>query len=214
MTRMDRVFLWLVFAPVLPILLFLAGWWGSLPLAPENRIVVFCLLGLALGIAADFLFLKKLLARGYQQPLWLLAGVYGFYMIGLFGFQMGVPLLNVLPGLVAGFYAGRQALLAGWDEPTQRLRLRQVTRFSLAVLAVICAVSAWLALSDPTTGRNLQGMLGLEQEVTRPMLWGIILIGGALLLVLQVILVRLGARLAHRLPIAYDSSPAYSRRVN
>ena len=48
MTRLDRALLALIYAPALPVLLFLLGWWGSLKLLPGETVSTFALGGLAL----------------------------------------------------------------------------------------------------------------------------------------------------------------------
>ncbi len=77
-------------------------------------------------------------------------------------------------------------------------RLRQTQSLLFFVLFAICGASAYLALSDTHTAANLEGMLSLGFPLTQPMLLAIILAGGALLLVLQAVLVKGLASLAYR----------------
>ena len=49
MTWRDRALLALIYAPVLPVLLFLLGWWGSLKLIPGVTVSAFALGGLGHG---------------------------------------------------------------------------------------------------------------------------------------------------------------------
>jgi hypothetical protein len=53
------------------------------------------------------------------------------------------------------------------------------------ILGGVCIVSASIALVDPSTAHNLQGMLGLSFLVTHGMIIGIILAGGAAILTLD-----------------------------
>jgi drug/metabolite transporter (DMT)-like permease len=89
MRRFDKYFLTLVYAPVLPILFFLAFWWGSLQIVSQNKIPLLALCGVATGIIADFFVLKRLIKNGYKQPAALLAAIYLFYSVGFFGFFYG-----------------------------------------------------------------------------------------------------------------------------
>jgi hypothetical protein len=65
-------------------------------------------------------------------------------------------------------------------------------------LAFICAASAIFALIDPYTEANLQGMLALPFDVTRGMVIGLILIGGAALLILNWRLTSASARFSYK----------------
>ncbi len=49
-------------------------------------------------------------------------------------------------------------------------------------MAFICTSSAFLALRDPTTAANIEGMLCLTFEVTQEMIIALIVVGGAGLL--------------------------------
>jgi hypothetical protein len=66
------------------------------------------------------------------------------------------------------------------------------------ILALVCGASATVALIDPYTADNLEGMLGLSFHVTMPMIVGIILIGGSLLLVMQWWLTKKSVELTYR----------------
>jgi hypothetical protein len=62
---------------------------------------------------------------------------------------------------------------------------RHTCVFTTGVLAAVCVLSAVIALVDPYTSLDLQRMLGLQFEVTRLMLAGVIATGGIALLLLQ-----------------------------
>jgi hypothetical protein len=54
--------------------------------------------------------------------------------------------------------------------------------FTTGVMGFICAASAYLALRDPTTAANLEGMLRLQFDVTQGMIIALIVVGGTALL--------------------------------
>ena len=66
------------------------------------------------------------------------------------------------------------------------------------VLLIICLSSAFIAITDPYTGANLQGMLNLSFEVTKPNILGVIIIEGALLLFIQNVLLMKAGKAAYR----------------
>ena len=62
---------------------------------------------------------------------------------------------------------------------------RNACIFTMGVLAAVCVTLAVIAWVDPYTSLNLQGMFGLQFEVTRWVLAGVIAVGGIALLLLQ-----------------------------
>ena len=182
------------FGFILFITFFCAGWW--LGLLPGANVQVGCALGAAAGVLLNILFLRRIVWRQFAMPSAVLAAVCVLYSIGIFGFFMGVPVFNVLVGLIAGWYVGRRAKASAAD---YRTSLHRAVLLSTALLAAFCAAAAWLALRDPTTPANLEGMLGLGFHITQGLLWGIILAGGGALLLLQALGAYLAARVAYRL---------------
>jgi hypothetical protein len=202
-TKLERVVLVVILAPLAPLGLFLSFWWASFALLPEKWIPVGMLLGLVLGILADAFFLLKLVERAYQlgSVFWLV--VLLFYSVGTFGFFMGVPVFNIFLSVPAGFVVGGRLAREPVDGAQFRRGSRQTCLLTTTIFALICAASAFIALASPSTAGDLRGMLGLGFEVTPAMIWGIILLGGAGLLVVNWILTSLTVHFTHR----YLSTP-------
>jgi hypothetical protein len=195
--KLERLAHALILAPMTPLIGFLSGWWGGFTFAPEAWIPPLALAGLLAGLLADVFLLKRLLDSRLSWPFW--SAVFLFYSIGMFGFFMGVPLGNALLAIPAGFVVG--ARLA--SEHASRRRLRQTAAraawCSVGVLALICAASAFFALSSSSTPADLRGLLGLGFEVTQAMLVGLIVVGGAGLLAAGWGLTQASVRLTYRL---------------
>jgi hypothetical protein len=180
MTRLERIALGLILAPVTPLAGLLGCWWTAYALLPEKWIPLAMLTGLLAGILVDVLLLKKLLDRRQSWLFWM--AVFLFYSIGLFGFFMGVPVIHAALAVPAGFVVGsRLAADNAGRQPARKMAWRTAW-FTTGVLAMVCAASACIALADPYTAGNLRGMLGLGFEVTRGMIIGLILVGGTALL--------------------------------
>ncbi len=111
--------------------------------------------------------------------------IYFFYSICVFGFFMGVPVFNVALALPAGVFIGASLAHLNLNSIEEKKKVHQALTFTLLVMGLICAASAFLALRDPTTAANLEGMLRLRFTVTRPMIVALILVGGSALLLLQ-----------------------------
>jgi hypothetical protein len=58
-------------------------------------------------------------------------------------------------------------------------------------MVVICIASGIIALSSKDVGFDVRSMMRLGFEVTRPMLWGITLLGGIFLVWLQIMVTRI-----------------------
>jgi hypothetical protein len=185
MRKIELATIGVLFGAVPILACFLAGWWISIPLVPESWIFLCALAGLLVGIFVDVLFLGRWVRRAYSmKPLvWMI--VYLFYSIGMFGFFMGVPVFNVVLALPAGFFVGGWLVHSGADSTRMKKAARYSAVFTTSVLALVCVASGTIALANPSTGSDLQGMLSLPFQVTPGMIICIILGGGIPILFLQ-----------------------------
>ena len=185
MKKIENIAIGFILGAIPPVVGFLAFWWISIPLLPERLIPVSAILGLMIGLTIDIAHLKKWVAQAYDYGLKIWMGIYVFYSVCIFGFFMGVPVFNLVLAIPAGFFIGSK-LSHFQAECDEYLRLvRQTCSFTTLVLALFCLVAAVIAISDPHTGVNLQGMFHLGFEVTSVMISGIIVLGGTMLLSLQ-----------------------------
>jgi hypothetical protein len=194
--KMERFALGLILAPVMPLAGLLGCWWSAYALLPETWIPFATIAGLLAGILADVFLLKKLLDRRRSWLFWM--AVFLFYSIGVFGFSMGVPVLNAALAVPAGFVAGSRLAADNLDRQQVRRTAQRTAWFTSGVLALVCAASASIALASPSTASDLQGMLGLGFEVKQEMIIGLILVGGAGLLAACWGLTVAAARLTYR----------------
>jgi hypothetical protein len=198
MNKLETIGIGLIFGAVPVVAGALAGWWLSVFFMPEPLIPAGMLAGLMAGILIDVAFLKKWIHQAYSLPAMVWIGIYLFYSAGLLGMFMGVPLFNVGLAVPAGCFIG--AYLS--HQKTQMAQVRWAARRSSVVttciMALVCATSAAIALSDPYTAGSLEGMLGLGFSVTLPMIIALVLVGGSLLLVTQWWLTEKSVELAYR----------------
>lgn len=184
---MEKIISRAAFGAVLPILFLLAGWWGSVPLVKEDTwIAAIAGFSLVLGVALSMIIFKKWIQDVYSIDYRLTMLVYIFYSVCTFGFFMGVPVFNIIPGLFLGIYVGRRLYYMNAGDNEKKTVVRRTVIFSTVVYSFFCIVAAVLALSDPYTAANLQGMLGIESfQVTRTMIWALILSGGVITTILH-----------------------------
>lgn len=183
MNRFDTMFGGLIIGLIIPAAAICLFWWVSFLLGFDIRF--WTITGIFVGVGLDLFMLRGLVTRFYSFSMTALVLIFCLYSIGIFGFFMGVPVFNVALGVVAGIYVGRRAKLTGVTRDLMRIQLRRAAVFSTIVLLVLCTASAVLALTDPYTGANLQGMLNLKSELTPADIWFLIIVGGTLLLVCQ-----------------------------
>lgn len=195
MGKFDNIFAGMVLGFIIPVVSFCGFWWGSFAIGLDVK--VWAITGIIVGILIDVVFLGKLLPKFYYLGKLTLLALYAAYSIGIFGFFMGVPVFNIIPGVLAGTYIGRKMKITGQSQDVFKEEMRKAARFLFVVLLIVCFCSAYIALLDPFTGANLQGMLNLSFEVTKTHIWFVIIFGGAGLLLLQYVLLMTAGRTAY-----------------
>jgi hypothetical protein len=199
MKKLERITLLIMLGAVLPILGLLVGWWSLVGVIPDAMIPIPAVTGFSLGILLDIFFLKKWMAAAYQAGWWLWGLIYIFYAVGIFGFFMGVPVFNLLLGIPAGILLAGRLVYKQVQKTEADKAARNGAWVSTFVLLIACVASAGLALNDPYTAANLEGMFALPFTVSTSMLWGLILIGGLSILVIQWLITRISTGLSYRL---------------
>jgi len=184
--RLEMILYKAAFWGVLPVTLFLAGWWSSISLGDNDAIFSIAMGGLGLGILIDAVVLKpKLKSLETLKPS-TYRGVYIFYSIMTLGFFMGVPVFNLLLGSLAGRFIARVGLFRSYAPEKMRSLIKSTALFTSMVLLGICLISGWIALKDPLdTAINLQGMFGLGFTMTPMMIYGLVIVGGIGLIIVQ-----------------------------
>ncbi len=189
MEKLERIFLGLIIGGVLPILLGLVSFmvWFYTGQNPDTPLI-YLVSGVLAGLILDLIFLKRLINNRYALPLWVVISIYLFYNIVFFGMFMGLPVLNVLLGLPAGFYMGNRVVFNGVPAEKYPLITKRVSLFTGSIMLLICMASAIIGLREKDIGETIQSMLGVSFEITKPMVWAIVLLGGTLLVLCKVML--------------------------
>jgi len=199
MGKFEKFSITIIFGAVMPVFLFLAGWWGSIGRVSENMISVAALAGLASGVMVDILFFRKWLRNVYDTDMKILMIIYLFYSICIFGFFMGVPVFNLLAGIVGGMFAGRKLYYDNASINKVKCNIKRLCSFTSAVMLAICLASAYFALKDPgDTARNLEGMFNIGKfSINTGIVVGIIVIGGFALIIFQYWLTKKAAMIVY-----------------
>ena len=192
----EKLFLSVVAGLVFPILLGLAGWWGSLPFVPESSIVYFALGGFLLGVLVDVVFLGSWVRKALSLPLIWPVLVYLFYSVGMFGFFMGVPAFNVMMGPLGGYYVGMRLRAANTQKDEVERIARQTGFFTTFILAIACAASLVIAALDPSLEANINGMFALANPISRTAILALSAAAGMGLVVLEYFITRAAVKFA------------------
>jgi hypothetical protein len=192
MKRFEKMFAGFIIGATFPLLLgMLSGVIWFCFDKDESRAFVYLLSGFLLGLIIDIVFLKKWIDKRYELPVWFIMGIYLFYNVCIYGLFMGFPVFNVLLGIIAGYYYGFRMYYLNIPVKKQHTLIQQVSLFTGLVMTLICIGSGFIALTSKDAGSEVRHMMGLGFEITRSMLWGIILIGGTFLVWLKVKLTRI-----------------------
>jgi hypothetical protein len=181
MTKNEKIVLTAVLGFIPPVFLFVLFWFAFYAMAPEQSLFPMPFIGLTIGIVIDILFIKRWLSSCYQWKTWILVLIFSFYHIGMIGFFMGVPIFNAFLGILAGYYFGKRMLRNNFSEEEKKKTTSNVAFSTSLFMLIICSLSAWIALSDPSTPYNLEGMFGLTYNLTHGILISGIIIGGIFL---------------------------------
>jgi hypothetical protein len=185
-TGLDRSFSRLVLGAIVPVLLMLVGWWGSLGIGGDGPWIRWsALAGLVLGCLINATLLRRWTVSLYDLTVPALLGVAVFYSVMIYGVFMGFPVVNLLVGVAAGFVVGRRAVLGEKPGVAAGRERRRASVAAALLMAALCAVTAWLALTDPYTAGDVRGMLGLSFTPSVDQLRLLALLGGVALVVTE-----------------------------
>ena len=185
MKKIETTTRFIILALIFPIMGLLAGWWLFFNRLPDARILIPAFGGLLLGVVVDAIFLKRWIQKANRASLWIWGLVYLFYAICTFGFFMGVPVFNVVLGIPAGILFASRLRAAQTPSDEVPASARRCAWFTTLVMLIICMASAGIALLDPYTAANLEGLFRLPFHLTSGMIWGLIIIGGTITLAVQ-----------------------------
>jgi hypothetical protein len=157
----------------------------------ESRPIIYLASGLLVGGLIDLIFLKSWINRRFNLPIWIIALIYLVYNIFVYGFFMGLPVFNTFLGLLAGYYFGNRICFNKVETEKRPKLINQVSIFAGLIMTFVCISSGVLAIYNNGAAGMIHDVLGLSFDVTRPMLWGIVLFGGLILILANILLTRI-----------------------
>ena len=152
------------------------------------------------GVVIDIVFLKKWVKGAYQINSKILAGIYIFYSLVAITMGMGVPIFNFGLCIAAGVYIARKMHVIGADEEIRRGAFKGMARFCAGVMVFICCLITLWAIIGKMIGYKLETPV-LTFTFTVPIFFGIVLAGGAVLVLSQYWLTGVAAKVTYRLSL-------------
>jgi hypothetical protein len=192
MKRFEKIIIELIIGSAFPLLLGLISViiWFYLDKS-EDRAVIYIIIGIFSGLILDYKFLKGWISHRFDLSIWFMAAIYAIYNIFVFGFFMGLPVFNVFLGFLAGYYFGNRICFKNVESNKHTKIINQVSLFTGLIMTLICISSGFLALVHNEAAGMIKDVFGLGFEVTKSMVWGIVLVGGLTLIFANVLLTRI-----------------------
>lgn len=178
-----------IFYASIPIVLLLDFWWAPTIVGlPEKWSLYLSISGILIGIITSLYLYKYYRTDIYEISNALMIGIYLFYTICFFGFFMGVPVFNACISAAAGSYYTIRLTKKGYTKGELKSKFKKLLIVNFTTMLFVCIMSAIFAIQSSSTISDISGMLNLKVKITMAHIWGIIFIGGILLLAFQHIL--------------------------
>ena len=143
MSVFERFVMGLIFAAAPPIALFNVGWRLCAMLCGDKDIISAALIGLVLGLIIDIVFFRKILFNAYNANTTIALFIYVFYLLCFLLYFKTLPILCIVPGIIAGFYEGRKLFLYKANSFESGYRINRVALLTMSGMAVACITSAF-----------------------------------------------------------------------
>ena len=196
-TVIIKLFSW----TVIPSMLFIISWWG-LALIPilniyeisDKLIAFFAISGMFIGFIISIFTHKYLFFNFYKIDYFYLSLFYIFFSAVGIAFLMGIPILVILIGVIAGIYIGRRLYITNsYDEKI----VKSVSIFSSLVtgfwvLFICLIIKNDVALNQEYTGISIDIFSG-----TFGMLIVVLIV--LLFILLQYFLTNVSCKLAYKM---------------
>lgn len=196
LARIERLFLTVIIGLIFPILFGLVGWWGSIPFVSVERIPLYALGGVLVGVMVNLLFLHRWVRMALIASILWPGSAYLFYSVGVFGFFMGVPVFSLLLGPVWGYYMGMRLRAEGANKLAVAKSARRSAIFTSGILALACVAALVIAYLDPSLEANIQGMFGLAEPLEKASILSMSAVGGVGLVLIEYLLTRAAVKFA------------------
>jgi len=172
-SRAERNIIALFLAVSVAISLFFISWWAAAALSlyhllpiSDSVIGLAALTGAVVGIVLNVFYLRRWIAKFYLAHSALTMMVYVFWSVIAVALFMGLPLGNILLGMLAGLYTGRKMRFLGAPIETLSGSARKVGLFTAGVTGLEMILIGILGLREDFVQRIFQSTIGLAPAST------------------------------------------------
>ena len=210
MNKTERTIVGLTIAVTCPASLFFLCWWISAALSifhvlpvSQNWIGIIAVSGLCLGVALDVLYLRRWINRFYSVNTEFMIFAYLFWSAIAVALLMGLPLLNIALGILAGLYIGRKRLHEQAARDAFRKTAWKISLFTALVTGLEALPIGLLGLKEGMAMEMSGSVTGLSRMlVTGPVGIAIVIMLCLILMVIQFLCTRTAAKFAFGLGAA------------
>ncbi len=177
-----KLFTIVLYQAPLPLALFLLTWWVSNSFTNDLMAVIIGLIGFLIGL---WLNVELVLPyQFYKIKKRVLALIYLFFSIASLGFFMGIPVFNLLLGVLAGNYLSIRVLRNYKSKKYIRKNLIQGSIYTSIILLIITFFSGLIVISDMENSISILEQL-LHYPINQTLFLSFIIIGGLVIVILQ-----------------------------
>jgi len=91
----------------------------------------------------------------------------------------------LIMSFISGLYFGRRCKFLNYNEVDSVKIIKKVSIFTTIFVFIIFCFSGFIAIKDPSTGKNIQGMFNLSNPLTKELIYLIVIFGGTFFLILN-----------------------------
>lgn len=153
----------------IPFFGFVLFWWSAASLKilrianiSDSAIGMTAVVGLCTGILINILFMKKLMPRFYILNTALCVLIYLFCSLMAVAFFMGIPIGNLVLGMLAGVYIGRKNKHLDKNDSQMRSASKRVGVFTAMVTGVEALAIGVLAIREESIIHRLDQLTSLH----------------------------------------------------
>lgn len=169
MNRKELLIIGIGLGFTIPMIIFVIFWWSisvmntyNIIQVTESFIVIFSIIGLFIGILADILYLRKLIPLFYRIKMSLLIATYMLCSVMAIAFFMGLPIGNLILGIIAGIYIGRRYHHNNQSRDEFTPVLKAVTIFTASVTTLGALSIGFLALQEKSLIGSINQYFGFK----------------------------------------------------
>ena len=204
MNRKELIIIRFGLGFTIPLIIFVIFWWSislvniyNIVTISELYIKVISIIGIFTGIIVDILYLRRISDMIYRINIPFLIVIYLFCSIMTVAFFMGIPIGNLILGIIAGIYIGRRYHNNQRNHLEFKTVLKNVAIFTASVTTFEALSIGILALQEKSSIIAINQFIGREILLTNTFVdFAIIIFLCIVLFIIQYFFTKISSRYA------------------